>query len=142
MPPAPAFILPSQRVEPYQDIEIRLQAPVTFIQNSPHQFHNVDEVARTYEIPVTRLRGCLQGRHSRHERQGVNRRLSADQEQAIGQYLYRLDAIGPSAHLQIVTSCVNSILAYGHTSSGPAPLVGDHWASRFLDRYLEYHVRK
>jgi len=83
MPSAPAFILPSQRVEPYQDIEIRIQAAVTFIQNNSNQFLNVAEVARTYEIPVTRLRGRLQGRQSRQEHQGANRRLSADQELAV-----------------------------------------------------------
>jgi len=142
MPPATAFILPSERVEPYQDIKIPIQAAVTFIQNSPNQSLNVTEVARTYEIPVTRLRGRLQDHQSRQERQGANRRLSADQEQAVGQYLDRLYAIGTSAALQIVTSCANAILAFGHSSSGPAPLVSDHWVPHFLDRDPEYHVRK
>jgi len=142
MPLASAFVLPSQRVEPYQDIEIQIQAAVTFIQNSPNQSLNVAEVARTYEVPVTRLRGRLQGRQSWLECQGANCRLSDDQELAVCQYLDRLDAIGTSACLQMVTSCANAILAYGHTGSGPAPLVGDHWAPRFLDHHLEYHVRK
>ena len=83
MLPAPAFILPSQRVEPYSDIKIRIQAAVTFIQNSTNQSINIAEVARTYEIPVTRLRGRLQGRQSRQDRQGANRKLSDDQELAV-----------------------------------------------------------
>ena len=68
--------------------------------------------------------------------------MSADQELAVYQYLDRLDAIGTSTYQQMVTSCTNAILAYGHTRSDPAPLVSNHWSPRFLDRYPEYHVPK
>ena len=37
MPPAPAFVLRSQRVEPYEDLEIRIQAAVAFIQASQNE---------------------------------------------------------------------------------------------------------
>jgi len=99
MLPVPAFVLPSQRVEPYQDIKIRIQAAIIFIQNSTNQSVNIAEVAHTYEIPVTRLRGRLQGHQSRQESQEANRKLSEDQELAVCQYLDRLDTIGTSASL-------------------------------------------
>ena len=142
MPQAPAFVLPSQRVEPYEEVEIRIQAAVSFIQARPDERINVAEIARTYEIPVARLRARLQGRQSRQDRPGANRKLSEDQELAVYQYLDPLDSIGTSARIAMVSSCANAILGYGHTGSDPPPRVGDHWASRFLDRHPEYHIRK
>ena len=55
MPPAAAFILPSQRVQPYEDIKIRIQAAVTSVENRQKEQINVAELARTYEVPVHRL---------------------------------------------------------------------------------------
>jgi len=97
MPPAPAFILPSVRVEPYEDVEIRIQAAVASIHASNDPYPNITAVARAYEIPVSRLGGRLQGRQSRQERPGANHRLSDDQELAVCQYLDRLDTVSTSA---------------------------------------------
>jgi len=139
---APAFVLPSQRVEPYEEVEKPIQAAVTSIQARSDQHVNIAQVARNYEIHITRLRARLQGRQSKQERQGANSKLSADQELPVCQYLDCLDTIGTSARLQMVSSCANAILAYGHTSPDPAPRVGDYWAPRFLDRHPEYDIRK
>jgi len=117
---APAFVLPSQRVEPYEEVEKRIQAAVTAIQARSDQYVNIAQVARNYEIPITRLRAGLQGRQSKQEHQGANSKLSEDQELAVCQYLDRLDTIGTCARPQMVSSCANAILAYGHTSSDPA----------------------
>ena len=142
MPPAPAFILPSQRVEPYEDVEIWIQAAVTSVDNRQKEQINVAELARTYEVPVHRLRARLQGRQSRQERPGANRKLTEDQELAVCQYLDRLDTIDTSARIQMVSGCANAILQYSHLGDRPAPRVGDHWAPRFLDRHPEYFIRK
>ena len=142
MPPAPAFILPSQRVERYDDIEIRIQAAMASIQvsNDPHP--NITTMVRAYEIPVSCLRRRLQGRQSRQERPGANLKLSEDQELAICQYLDRLDTVGTSARLQMVSGCANAILQYSHTGSGPVPVVSTQWTPRFLTRHPEYFIRK
>jgi len=51
--------------------------------------------------------------------------------------------IGISARLQMITSCANSILLNSHSDSTlPAPIVGEHWSRRFLDRHPEYFIRK
>lgn len=118
---APAFVLPSQHVEPYEEVQKRIQAAVTAIQARSDQYVNIAQVARNYEIPITRLRAGLQGRQSKQERQGANSKLSEDQELAVCQYLDRLDTIGTCARLQMVSSCANAILSSGHTSSDPAP---------------------
>ena len=55
MPRPPAFVLPRHRVEPYEEVEIRIQAAVSSIQATPDEHINVAKIARTYEIPVARL---------------------------------------------------------------------------------------
>ena len=142
MPKTPSFILPSQRVEPYGDIEIRIQAAIESLNTNPNPYPNIAEIARKYEIPVSRLRARLQGCQSRQQRPGTNHKLTDDQELAVCQYLDRLDAIGTSARLQMVTGCANAILQYAHAGPEPAPVVSDHWAPRFLNRHSEYFIRK
>jgi len=129
-------------MEPYNDTEVRIEAAMTFIQSSSDNYPNLTAIARTYEIPVSRLRGRLQGCPSRHERPGTNLKLTEDQELAMCQYLDRLDSIGTSAPQQIVAGCANAILQYGHIGEGAAPVVGSHWAPRVLARHPEYHIRK
>jgi len=42
----------------------------------------------------------------------------------------------------MVTGCANAVLQYAHCGQGPAPVVSDHWAPRFLNRHSEYFIRK
>jgi len=53
MPHAPAFILPSLRGEPYEDVEIRIQAAVASIHAFNDPYPNITAVARGYEIAVS-----------------------------------------------------------------------------------------
>jgi len=142
MPKAPAFILPGQRLEPYKDVEIRIQAAIESFSTNSNPYPNIAEIARNYEIPVSRLRARLQGSQSRLKRPRANHKLTDDQELAVCQYLDRLDTIDTSARLQMVTGCANAILQYAHCGQGPAPVVSDHWAPRFLNRHSEYFIRK
>jgi len=52
MPSGPAFTLPSQQVEPYDNIEIQIQAAVAFVNTSKNSYPNIAEIARQYEIPI------------------------------------------------------------------------------------------
>jgi len=70
MPQTEAFILPSQRVEPYRDIEIGIQAALASLQSTQDQYPNVSAIARKYEIPVSRLRATLRGVQSKQDRPG------------------------------------------------------------------------
>jgi len=144
MPKAPAFILPSQHVEQYKDIEIQIQAAIESLSTNPNSYPNIVEIARNYKIPVSRLRARLQGSQSRQQRPGANHKLTDDQELAVCQYLDWLDTIGTSACLQMVTGCANAVLQYAHCGQGPAPVGSDHWAPRFkfLNRHSEYFIRK
>ena len=132
MPRTEAFILPSQRVEPYSDIEIRIQAALASLKSTQDEYPNVSAIARKYEIPVSRLRARLRGVQSKQDRPGANHKLSDDQELAVCQYLDRLDTVGTSARLQMVSGCPNAILQYAHSGPEPPPTVSDHWTNRFL----------
>jgi len=50
---APAFVLPSRRIEPYEEVEKGIQAAVTSIQARSDQYVKIAQVARNYEIPFT-----------------------------------------------------------------------------------------
>jgi len=60
MLPVPAFIHPSQRVEPYKDVDITIQAAVLSIHASSDPHRNITAVARAYEIQFSRVCGRLQ----------------------------------------------------------------------------------
>ena len=144
MPPMSksALIPPSQRVEPYADIEARIQAALTFLDTTQDDDPDLPALAKSYEIPLRRLQARWQGRQSKQDRPAANRKLSEDQEAAVCQYLDRLDMLGTSARLQMVTGCANTILQNAHTGSSPAPVVSEKWSRRFLNRHPEYFVRK
>jgi len=42
----------------------------------------------------------------------------------------------------MVTGCANAVLQFAHCGQGPAPVVSNHRASRFLNRHSEYFIRK
>ncbi|RPA89027.1 hypothetical protein L873DRAFT_1723712 [Choiromyces venosus 120613-1] len=147
MPPLPSFILPSQRVEPYNDIEICIQATLRSLQILEHDTLNIAAAAWEFEIPISCLRVLWKEHQSKLEqdRPGTNKILSSDQELAVCQYLDRLDNIGTNARLQILIGCANAILQNAHSGSSPAPpasVVSDHWFQRFLNHHPEYFIRK
>jgi len=137
-----APIPPSQRVEVYGDIEARIQAALTFISTTQDDYRNLASLAKSYEIPLERLRDRWQGRKSKLDRPGANWTLSEDQEAAVRQYLDRLDMLGTCARLQMVSSCANAILQKSYIGSGTAPIVSEQWARPFLARHPEYYIRK
>jgi len=74
----------------------------------------------------------------------VNKRLTEAEELPVCMYLKRLDTIGTSARLPMVTNCANDILKRNHPSgtSDPPPTVSEVWSKRFLARHPEFHIRK
>ena len=76
MAPKPAFVLPSERVELYEEVEIRIQAAIAFIQNSENTYLNIVEIACNPEVPDS----CLQ---STFARQPIETRASRYRPQAL-----------------------------------------------------------
>jgi len=137
--------------EQYAEIEARISQACAKLHNCEKP--NIAAVAREFQVPATRLRARWNGRQSRQDRSGANRRLTDDQELEVCLCLKRLDTIGTSARITVVTSCANFILGRAHatrsdTESGrryptiQPSTVGPRWTSGFLERHPELHIRK
>ena len=106
---------------------------------------NISAIAREFCVSESRLRARWKGRQSKQERPAANQKLREDRELAVCQYLDRLDKIGLSARLPMVTNCANAILRRNHTAgdtTNPPPQVDKHWTTRFLERHPQYLVRE
>src|SRR5207302_4252005 len=98
----------SKVVEIYSEVEARIQSALETLERAEKP--NIAGTAHEFDVPVSRLRGRWKGRQSRDRRPPPNRRLSEPEELAVCQYLERLDRIGTSARVSMVTGCTNAIL--------------------------------
>ena len=106
---------------------------------------NVAQMAREFQVPLSRLRGRWKGRQSRVERPAGNKRFTEGEELAICIYLNRLNVIGICAQLPMITSCANEILRKNYDVENlldPPPTVSAKWSRRFLKRHPEFHIKK
>jgi len=108
---------------------------------------NIAKLARDFRVPQGRLQARIEGRASRSERGGTNRLLSEAEEAAVCLYLKRLDTIGTSTRVPMVTGCANRILEkrtrFSGSEESTRPMkVGPTWTARFLKRHPEFHIRK
>ena len=142
MAPIASFTLPSQQVELYQEVEIRIQAAVTTILESHQEYSNIKAVVHKFEVSVSHLRARLQGTSSQQEHPTTNCALYEDQELALCQYLNRLDNIGTSARLPMISECANTILQMSYTGLLAVLVVSNYLVQPFLTRHPEYLIRK
>jgi len=129
--------------ESYGSVESRIQEAIAVLLQKGEENPNLAAAAREFNLPPQRLRARWNGRESKEKRVPVNRKLTEEEELAVCQYLDRLDHIGTSARLDMITTCANAILLHAQEDpSIPTPVVSEHWARRFLTRHPEYHIRK
>jgi len=129
--------------ESYGSVESRIQEAIAVLLQKGEENPNLAAAAREFNLPPQRLRARWNGRESKEKRVPVNRKLTEEEELAVCQYLDRLDHIGTSARLHMITTCANAILLHAQEDpSIPTPVVSEHWARRFLTRHPEYHIRK
>ena len=129
--------------ESYGSVESRIQEAIAVLWQKGEQNPNLAAAAREFNLPPQRLRARWNGRESKEKRVPVNRRLTEEEELAVCQYLDRLDHIGTSARLNMITTCANAILLHAQEDQSiPTPVVSEHWSGRFLARHQEYHIRK
>lgn len=125
----------------YQDIEERIQDALAAIEQRDD--YTIAAVAREFDVPESRLRGRWKGRQSKVDRRGGNRKLSVEQEIAVCRYLDRLDKIGTSARLPMLSNCANILLRRSHIDENtPPPTVSEQWAKRFLADHLKYQKKR
>jgi len=78
----------------YRSIEARIEKVIPEVKEEEKP--NVVTLACKFGMPQKRLRACLKHHLSRQQREATNRRLSADLELVLCQYLDRLDKLGIS----------------------------------------------
>ncbi|ERF72127.1 hypothetical protein EPUS_02918 [Endocarpon pusillum Z07020] len=102
----------------------------------------IAEKAREYRVSKFRVQRRLKGIGPRISRKPKNYKLSEIQEQALLQYILSLDEIGQSIRYDHVNKVANEMLKEDHTENSTAPVVGEHWVKRFLNRHPELHKAK
>ena len=94
--------------ENYAEIEARIEAACERL--SELDKPNIAAMAREFRVPDSRLRARWNGVQPKTQRPAANKRLSDEEELAVCLYLKRLDNIGTSARLPMLTGCANAIL--------------------------------
>ena len=79
---------------------------------------------------------------SRSSRTPFNRALNLEQEQAIRNYLKRLDDAGISATLSMLCGAANYHLKRSHLDPCTPPTISPCWPRRFLNHNKEFFKKK
>ena len=119
-----------------QPIEARIQDAINYLSQNPGA--KVAQVAKQFGVPRNRLRFRLKGGKPKTELKPVNKKLSESEEQAICNYIDRLDRINFAVRAEFVTDAANYILKHQSSNSLPAkeiPTVNPQWTIRFLKCY-------
>ncbi|RPA95442.1 hypothetical protein L873DRAFT_1697891 [Choiromyces venosus 120613-1] len=100
---------------------------------------NIAQIACKFGVPEHHLQVRASGWQSRLQRPVANKQLSEAKKLAVYLYLKRLDSIGTSVRLPMVTSCTNAILKCNHelgspiSSNNPPPTIGPTLTPCFLE---------
>ena len=97
---------------------------------------NCTQAATVYQILVRRLQRRWNRSASKSTRASTNKALTEEQKSAIREYIDRLNKINIFARPQIIVRAANYLIRFEDR------VVGQQWLKQFLERHLEYHVRK
>lgn len=126
--------------ELYTDTEARIEQALEALKRD--ESPNITFYARQFKVNYERLRRRYQGGNSRSTRHPTNRKLDPAQEDALCDYINRMDHLYLPLTPRLVRTTANAILRLSYV--GPldtAPRVSENWTSRFLERHPEYHKR-
>jgi hypothetical protein len=128
--------------ESAETIDYRIDMILESITN--HEKVNFKELARDNDVPYQRLLARSKGRQSRSNRPSATYKLSSAQDNALYDYIVRLDELGVCVRLPMIVSCANYLLQQGHEGSLPAPSANTRWAKNGLNAILSftYDVKK
>ena len=103
---------------------------------------NFKQLARENGVPYQRLLARSKGRQTRSRRPSATYKLAKAQDQALYDYIARLDELGVCVRLPMIVSCANYLLQQAHDSHGPPLTANSRWAKQWLKRQPELHVRR
>ena len=95
---------------------------------------NISALAREHGVSRWALRARLNGRQSLSSRKPTHKTLDDTQEEAIIQWIYRIDDLGVSPTPKMIENCANSILHRNTPKGQCATRVGNAWVYRFISR--------
>ena len=99
--------------------------------------------AKAYNVAPCTVQRRLQGMGSRSSRTPPNRALNLEQEQAIRNYLKRLDNADISATLSMLCSAANYLVKRSHLDPCTLPrTICPCWPRRFLNRNKQFFKKK
>ena len=105
-------------------------------------YSNPMAATRAFGVNPKTVQRRLQGAASKSSRLPNNRALNLEQEQAIRDYIERLDEQNVSAKVSMVHAAANYILAKSHSDLLiPPPQVSKSWTKRFFDRNPQYYKK-
>ena len=99
-------------------------------------YTNCSVAARALNVAPRTLQRRWNGGDSKTTRPSTNKALTDEQEQAIRDYIHRLDSINQCARLKMIVGAANYLIRF------ESRIVGHLWLNRFLKRNPEFHVRK
>lgn len=103
---------------------------------------NFSKLAREHNVPYQRLLARSKGRPTLSERPSGTYKLSEAQENALYDYVARLDYLGVYVRLPMIVSCANYLLQRSHEGASTPPSASIRWAKRWLKRNPELHLRR
>lgn len=118
----------------YTVIQLRIQEALATI--APGIKPKITRLATEFNVPYEQLLNRYNGIPPKDSHSYA---LTDHEEQAIHQYIQRLDELGMSCRRPMLARAANSIL---RERPGPLRHVDNHWPTRFLKRYPQYKIRK
>jgi hypothetical protein len=126
--------------EPPISIDDRIDAILNDL--DPKKKPNFSKLAVEKNVPYQRLLARSKGRSTRAQRPSGTYKLSLAQENALYDYIARLDELGVCVRLPMIVSCANYLLQRGHDSLDRYRPATSRWAIQWLKRNPELHKRR
>ena len=125
----------------YQITQDRISDAINALQNG--NYSNPTAAARAFGVSAKTVHRRLQGRASKTSRLPSNKALDLEQEQAVRDYIERLDEQNVSAKVSMIRAAANYILAKSHSDPlTTPPQVSEMWTKQFLDRNPQFYKKK
>lgn len=117
----------------YQITQDRIRDAINALHDG--DYSNPTAAARAFGVNPKTVQRRLRGGASKSSRLPTNKALNLEQEQAIRDYIERLDEQNVSAKVSMVRAAANYILAKSHPDPlTTPPQVSKSWTKRFFDR--------
>ena len=118
----------------YSDYEDRINDAIDALHSG--SYTNCALAARDFDVAPRTLQRRWKGGDSKSTRPSTNKALTDEQEQAIRDYIERLDKINQCARPRMIVGAANYIIRFENRT------IGHQWLKRFLARNPEFSVRK